>query len=65
MGSFLCGALAIGLAAVSVVRASEWLAVICLLAAGCLAIAAVSAAFAATAAIAFVGERELRRGLTT
>jgi hypothetical protein len=40
-GAFVLGALAIGLAAVSVVRASEWLAVICLLAAVCLAVAAV------------------------
>ena len=40
-GAFVLGALAIGLTAVSVVRASEWLAVICLLAAVCLAVAAV------------------------
>jgi two-component system sensor histidine kinase BaeS len=40
-GAFLLGGLAVGLAAVSVIRASEWLAALCLLAAACLAIAAV------------------------
>jgi hypothetical protein len=40
-GAVVCGGLAIGLAAVSAVRDSEWLSVVCLMAAGCLAIAAV------------------------